>query len=249
MKAIVCKTKEFIGNEYFKFYLVSISLILLVGMLFFRNVLVSLILMPCLIIIKKIFKQHIEDKIDNKKTIYFKDLLYFLSSSFNLGRDLSRALLESEESMGRIYKKSEWIIKELKNVNLKINEGNLSDKKVVLDFACRSKNKFILDFFNNYFLIRDSGFPTTVLVDKQIKLILEKIRVDSEIKMILSKKRNESKILLAFPIVLLFLLNVFASKYLDILYNTILGNFLMAVCLGLIITAFFISERIIKIRY
>lgn len=245
----VLKLKAFIKNEYFKFYLICFVSIFLIGILFFRSILASIILMPLIIIIKKMFKKHIEEKIDNKKTFYFKDLLYFLSSSFNLGRDLSRALLESEKSMEKIYKKDEWIIKELKEINLKINEENLSDKKVVIDFAYRSKNKFIIDFFNNYFLIRDSGFPTTVLVDKQIKLILEKIRVDSEIKLILSKKRNESKILLAFPVILLFLLNVCASKYLDILYNNLLGNLLMGVSLILIISSYLITEKIIRIRY
>lgn len=245
MKKIDYKLSKF---EAQKFYVIASVALFVTGMLFYKNIFLSLILILGVIPIKKIYVKTIAEKKRAELTVQFKDLLYSISASFSTGRHMTAALEEAYENLMLIYNEDDLIMIELKYMCDRIINNKESEEDVLFDFAARSGIEDIENFMDVYFTCRTTGGDVQRVVNEASSVIADKIDMEKEINTITSQKKYEAKILTFIPVVLIGFLQLTSPDYIDPLYSTIAGRLIMTGSIGMIAVAFMWSMKITGIK-
>jgi tight adherence protein B len=217
------------------------------GWLFYKSLLAAI---P-LFIVSLAYKKHYERSLARNKQRellgQFKDLLYSLGASFGSGRQMSKALLEAEKNLEITYGKKSLLLSELSLINRKISSELQREESVLEDFAKRTGLEDVIDFFNSYFICKESGGDMGKLINTAANSIIEKIELENEIEVLVSKKKFEARILTVVPVVLILFLQLSSSDYLSILYVTAMGRIVMTAALALMAFSYYLSSKITQI--
>lgn len=235
-------------QESQKFYVVATIALFVTGMLFYKNIFLSIVLILGVIPIKKIYKKTIAEKKRSELTIQFKDLLYSISASFSTGRHMTAALEEAYENLKLIYEEDDLIMLELKNMCDRILNNKESEEEVLFDFAERSGIEDIENFMDVYFTCRTTGGDVQKVVNEAASVIADKIDMEKEINTITSQKKYEAKILTFIPVVLIGFLQLTSPEYIEPLYSTFMGRLIMTGSIAMIAIAFMWSMKITGIK-
>ena len=76
----------------------------------------------------------------------------------------------------------------------------------------------------------------------------EKIAIENEIRATASQKKIEGRIIASMPVFIIVFLQVISPNYLNVMYETITGRFLMTAALIVTAAAFVVIERITSIE-
>lgn len=231
-----------------KFYIIASVALFLTGMLFYKNIVLSILLILAAKPIKKFYSRTIAERRKSELTVQFKDLLYSISASFSTGRHMTAALNEARENLRLIYKEDDTIMLELEYICERIINNKESEEDVLFDFAGRSGIEDIENFMDVYFTCRTTGGDVQKVVNEAAGIIADKIDIEREINTITSQKKYEAKILTIIPIVLIGFLQITSPDYIEPLYNTIQGRLIMTASIGMIIVAFIWSMKITGIK-
>ncbi|MDR2457507.1 MAG: hypothetical protein LBD41_03395 [Clostridiales Family XIII bacterium] len=231
-----------------KYYLISAILFFSLGMIFYKNIILSLVFMLCIFPAKKYYDEFMKDKKRRELTLEFKDLLYSLSASFSSGRDMKASLLEGYENLKLIYPANAELVKNLEEINRKINEEHQMEDIILKDFAMKSENEDIINFFNAYLTAKESGGDIEKLINSSCKTLIDKIEIDNEIQTITAKKKFEGRILTIVPIILILIMQISGGGYIDILYAGLAGRIVMTLALFILCFSFYLSSKISDIK-
>lgn len=231
-----------------KFYVITSVALFVTGMLFYKNIILSIILILGVIPIKKVYTKIIGERKRGELTIQFKDLLYSISASFSTGRHMASALEEAYENLLLIYEEDDLIMLEIKYMCERIINNKESEETVLVDFASRSGIEDIVNFMDVYFTCRTTGGDVQKVVNEAASVIAEKIDMEKEINTITSQKKYEAKILTLIPVLLIAFLQLTSPDYIDPLYSTLTGRFIMTGSIGMIAVAFMWSMKITGIK-
>lgn len=235
-------------SEKNKFYILASLSLFLTGMLFYKSIIMSLLLILAIVPLKKIYTRSIAEKKRSELTVQFKDLLYSISASFSAGRHMTAALEEAQDNLILIYKKDDSIILELKYICDRIISNKESEEDVLFDFAERSGIEDIVNFMDVYFTCRTTGGDVQRVVNEASSVIADKIDMEKEINTITAQKRYEAKILTFIPVLLIAFLQFTSPDYIDPLYTTLTGRLIMTASIGMIAVAFIWSMKITGIK-
>ncbi len=228
--------------------LMAAILIFAVSYLFYRSIILALILCPLGILYLKYKQGKIIVKRRNELNIQFKDLLISLSSSLCAGRALENAFETALEDLLVLYPSDEaYIIKETKIIIHKLSY-NITIEEAISDFARRAKIDDIKNFSDVITICKRTGGNLIEAIKNSAGIISDKIEMKQEIETLLSSRKFEQKILNLMPIGMVFVLSVTAADYIEPVFNTPQGRGAMTACLILLITAFLISNKIMNIK-
>ena len=190
-----------------------------------------------------------EEKRKRTLLLQFKDLLYSISASMALGRNMKQALEESLVFWQNIYSEDDIIVREVRSMLKEMEETNSRDIDVLRAFALRSGLPDIMDFVNIYEAARQTGGNMPRAISRATSVIGDKISMERELDVALKEKHTEGRIVGLAPFIMTAAMRAFSPGYMSPLYDSFTGVLVAACSLGLSVIAIVMIERINKIDF
>lgn len=241
--------------KYFKLTLkqniISISCIiigvLLVSKMFYGNFWMGIIISPIGYVIYRTIKKKIYNRQLRKMELQFRDMLMAVSDLMQTGYSIENAFLESYKEIVQIYGKNSMIGKEMRLINSRL-KLNVNIEKVIADFADRYDIDSIKTFYQTFSIAKRTGGNMREIIKNVCETISLKEKIKEEIKVSMNAKRLEQKVMMGIPIFIMMYVTFASPGFLDVMHETILGNFIMTVCLGAYVGAYVWGEKIIDVE-
>lgn len=226
----------------------AVSTVLAVSYMFYRSLLLSLIISPLGLIYLKYRRKQIIAKRKNELNLQFKDLLVSLSSSLAAGKTLEKAFESALSDLYVLYPSDDaYIVRETRIIINRLSL-NTTVEEAISDFANRSYIDDIRNFSDVIIICKRTGGNLVEAIKNSSRIISDKIEMEHEIDTLLSSRKFEQKILNVMPIAMIFILSTTAAEYIQPIFTTAMGRVAMTVCLLLLMTAYLVSNKIMDIR-
>lgn len=238
----------FSGKERLTFYSAGYMFMFAVTYLFYHSLIISLLSGIMIHWVMPYIKKYMAGRRMNMLNEQFKDMLYSLAASVAAGRHMSEAIIEAEENLAMMYSSNDLIMKELKHMRISMTQNKESDKVLLKDFAFRSRNEDITDFYEVYDICRSMGGDLEKVIRHTTEMISDKMTIEREIRTITIQKKVEGRIISAMPLVMLLMLNIVSYSYISPLYTSAAGRIIMTAAFGAMIYGTYIMEKISDIK-
>lgn len=213
---------------------------------FFRSLIWMIPMLPLFALFMKNKKAQLIQKRKQNLSIQFKDALTSINGALQAGYSLENAFAEAYKEMCRYHGPQSMIGKELHLIKKGMHNGQTIESQI-LDFGFRSGIEEILDFSTVLSVAKKSGGGIDEILQKNIGVIEEKMETCQEVDTLLSGKKMEAKIMSVIPFFIILYMDITSKGYFDPLYQTVGGNIIMTMCLGIYLTAMGISKKIVNI--
>jgi len=235
-------------KEKLLYCLAAGAVIFAVGFIFYRNVVLAVLLMPLALMYPRIKTKELIRRQKKELNIQFKDMLYSLASSVSAGRTIESAFKEALKDLTVLYPDpSTYILVEIRRIISRL-DTNETLESALADFAARADLEDVNNFVNVLTISKRSGGSVTEIIKSTSAIISDRIEVGQEIDMMLAERRFEQKVLNAVPVLMILLLSFSAPEYMSPLFTTAAGRLTMTVSIVLIAAAWFISAKINDIK-
>lgn len=218
------------------------------GYIFYRSIVLSLIITPLALLYPKFRTKEIITKRKAELNLQFREALYSVASSLSAGKSIETALKDALKELTIQYSDAEtYILAELRQINKRI-EMNETIEEALADFAVRSHLEDILNFTDVFTICKRTGGNLVQVVKNTAEIISEKIDVKQEINVLLTEKRLEYKVLNMIPVFIVLMLSTSAEEFMSPVFTEPLGRAAMTFSLMLFTAAYFISRQIMDIE-
>ncbi|MBP3807254.1 MAG: hypothetical protein VZR64_03855 [Eubacterium sp.] len=177
----------------------------------------------------------------------FKAMLIAMQSALEAGNSMERSLREAGEEMRQLYGDKSRIVRELVLIDKKL-KLNISLEEALMEFADRVDIKEICDFVEVISAVKKTGGNAIKIIKDTVNRIVEVIELGAELEVMVASKKLEQQMMVFMPAVLILFLRVTSKGFLSPLYDTILGQIIMTVVLGINIFADYLGKRIVDIN-
>ena len=222
---------------------------LITGRIYFNSFLAGMIISLCLTFAYPLYSKAEEHKRKQELLTQFKDLLYSMSASMVLGRNMRQSLEESLSFWRNVYSEKDPIVCEVKIMLKEMEETNETDTKVLRDFAVRSGLPDIMDFVNVYESCKITGGNMPRAISRAASVIGDKIAMEKELELALSEKMMEGRIVGVAPFLMTLAMKLMSPGYMAPIYGSSGGIVVAALSLGLSAAALIMIERINTIEF
>ena len=137
--------------------------------------------------------------------------------------------------------------KEWRQMNLEVGMNEPIEKKL-MGFAMRSGCEDIESFAEVFAFAKRSGGDFAKIIRTTVSRMRGKMEVEREIATVLAGKKLEGRIMNVMPLFILAYLNVTSKEFLQTLYGSPFGVFVMTTALAVYGAALKLSEKILDIR-
>lgn len=235
-------------KEKTMYIILAAAVIFAVMMIFYENVVISLLMALFAFKFPKIRTKQIIAKRKSNLNIQFKDMLYSISSSMQAGRSIENAFAEAMKDMQILYPDPETPI--MAELAFMIRELSMSKpiEDVISEFAQRTHIDDIINFADVIRICKRSGGNLVDVVRSTSNVIGDKIETKNEIETLITAKKFESRILCCTPIAMVLILSVTSYDYIGVVFNSPIGIIATTVAIAIFVAAFFIGEKIMKIE-
>lgn len=190
-------------------------------------------------------KKKKREKTHKKYRQGFLNLLQSLMTSLQTGYSLENACRRSYQEMEELYKEEKHPMMEPLYEIVVGLELQIPAEKLFHTFAGKTQLKEIHQFAVVLEIAAATGGDLVDIIRNTIEHLNTKIEAEQEIEVLLSGKIYEKNIMLGMPFLILLYLRIANPGYLDVFYQTLPGQFLMTVFLGIVLLCFFWAERIL----
>jgi len=219
-----------------------------VGYIFYRSIILSVLICPLALLYPKFRTKELIARRKNDLNLQFKDLLYSLSSSLSAGRAAETAMKDVLKDLAIQYPDPDtYILKEVEYIIHRI-EMNATIEATFEDLAKRSHIEDIQSFSDVFNSCKRSGGNIVEIIRNTSNIINDKIEIKQEIETLLSEKKFEQKVLNVMPLLMIVILSLSAKDYMEPVFSTLAGRAVMTVSILLLVTAYFISGKIMDIN-
>lgn len=167
----------------------------------------------------------------------------YLSAGYSVDNAFGAAAGELEKLFGRTADISVEFARIFHLVRLNRQTG-----EVLEDFADRSGLQDIRNFAEVFIIAGRTGGNLRDIIDRTATVIREKMAVGEEIANMTAGRRYEQKIMNVIPFFIILYLDLTSPGFLDVMYTTALGRIVMTLCLGAVIGAYFLSNKLLDIK-
>ena len=238
---------EYGSWEWIRYVILAGGGIALIVYIFYRNMIIFLLLSPLSVCFPILLKPHLIKKRKARLRLQFKDAIEILAGSLNAGLSAENAMKSSGAELQRIYGKDSYLVMETDLILQKISvNGTLA--AAMEDFALRSGVEEISNFIEIFSAAQKSGGEIMKIISRTSDLIGQKIQVEEEIRTMTSSRRMEQNLMNLIPLVFVLYLNLMNPGFFDILYETILGRIVMTICLLVYLAAIWMGRKILVIE-
>ncbi len=235
-------------KEKLKYALIGYLGLFAISFLFYNVFIVSAIFglfgLITPIYMRKVLLKRRQDKL----VLEFKDALYSIYTSLSAGESPENALLKVPADLKELYVDGNtFIIPEFEVIKRRL-ELNLSIKEALEQFSERTGVDDIENFTDVFITSIDTGGRQSDIIKNSINTIVEKIEIKREIDIMVASKKFEANIMIFMPIVMIAFLSFFAPDYFRPIYETLQGRFIMTATIIGMLTAYFVSKKILNIE-
>ncbi len=224
------------------------TVIFAAGYIFYRSVILSMLLMPLALLYPRLRTKDIIKKRKNELSLQFREALYSIASSLSAGKSIETAFNDAQKELYIQYPDTEtYIIIELEQISKRL-EMNETIEEALSDFAARSHLEDILNFADVFTICKRTGGNLVQVIKNTAEIISEKIDVKQEINVLLTEKRLEHKILNLMPVFIVLMLSTSAEEFMTPVFSEPMGRAAMTFSLVLFTAAYFISRKIMDIE-
>ncbi len=188
------------------------------------------------------------DKRINIMNMQLREAMHSISNSLKAGNSLQTAI---ENSIGDLKitltsYKVKPILDEMELIIYDIQLGKSLDEALI-SFKNRVQLEDVDTFVTAAIITREKGGNLTEVMKNVASAITDKLEIKREILMLTASKRSEAKLLTFMPIAMVSILSVLAPSYMEPMYTTPLGKFLMLIGVSLICANYIVGQKIIDI--
>lgn len=224
------------------------AIIFIAGYVFYRSVVLSLLLAPIALAYPRMRSREIIRKRKDELLLQFREALFSVSSSLSAGKSIEAAFRDASRDLALQYPDPEtYIIREIDCINRKI-EMNETIECALADFAERSHLEDIRNFTDVFAICKRTGGNLVQVIKNTADIITEKIDMKQEIKVMLTEKRLEHKILNLMPFMIILLLSASAEEFMEPVFSEPLGRAAMTLAILFFTVAYLISGKIMNIE-
>jgi tight adherence protein B len=233
--------------EYYIALLISAVAIFLIGYIFYRSMLLALMLTPISLFYPSIRTKQIIKKRKRELKLQFKDALQSLSASLHAGKSFESAMRSAIADLLIQYETDSYIIREFEIIIRRL-ESNETIESAFDEFAERSKLEEIRNFAEVLEICKRTGGNLITAIKSSTDIIADKIEVLNDINSILAEKKLEQNILFVMPIAMILMLSISAKDFMQPVFTEPVGRVIMTISMGLFASAYFIAEKITNIE-
>jgi tight adherence protein B len=177
----------------------------------------------------------------NKFTLQFPDALDMIARSLRAGHSFTSAMQVVYQEMPDPVSKVFRIAYDEQNLGLSLPES--------LDNMTKRINSLDLSFFVTAVNIqRETGGNLAEIFEKIGTTIRERFKILGQVKIYTAQGKLSGYILTAIPLFLAFTIWVISPDYIEVLFKTTVGMYLIAGAIALQIIGFLIIRKIIDIK-
>ena len=237
------------GKKENKIYIsIAAVAIFIIGYIFYKSIIMSALIMPFALMYPSIRTKEIIKKRKDQLNYQFKDALYSLSSSLSAGKSIEMAFKDALKDLEILYPDPDsFILKEFQYIIRKL-DMNETAEAALQDFATRSHLEDIQNFVDVFQTCKRTGGNLVQVIKNSSDIINDKITIKQEIDTMLSQRKLEQRILNVLPIGMIFMLSASAEDFMKPIFTQVAGRAVMTVAIVLLVTAYFISKKIMEIE-
>lgn len=235
-------------TQKIKYGILGITMVVILIYLFYDNLLLGFIISPIGLLYIPYKKNECIKERKRALRNEFREGLYSLSASLGAGKSIEYAFEDALKDLYRLYdKKNNSIIDAFEQILRRLSMND-SIEEALYEFAENNPDEDIRNFVNVFMIAKRSGGNMMEIMKYTVTVISEKMEIESSIELSITAKKYEQKVLvLLIPFIILYLRG-FSKGFIDCLYDTFAGQFVMTICLCLYIAAVLISKKIMDIE-
>lgn len=238
---------QYSKKEWVQYFLQGLFISIVVGYLFYSNIIGIMILIPYAFYFVKNKKKEIIRQRKWQLNLEFRDGLLSITSALNAGYSIENAFEQAASDLKLMYSQDAFIIKEFDSMVNQIRM-NITIETILADFANRSRVEDIANFSEVFVTAKRTGGDLIKIIRSTGNTISDKIEVKREILTMITAKKFESKVMSVIPFSIILYLRIFSPGFLDPLYNSLIGFLIMTILLFVYCIAYKIAENIMKIE-
>lgn len=217
------------------------------GMLFFDSIVGIMVVAPFGILLWRMDRLCYIAGRKRKLREEFKDMMLLLSGNLNVGYSLENSFIRTVDEMRKQYGADCIIEQELHSILHGI-QCNCNIEILLADFGRRSEITEIIDCANLIATTKIHGGDMLGVIRRMTRILSEQYMAETEIETTIAAKKLEGRVMLVMPFVIIIYMRLTNAGYMEILYQTGLGRFVMAAGLALIFCSCCMVEKITKIE-
>lgn len=234
--------------EYFFYVFQAGAGIAIVSYIFYRSYWVTGAALMLTFLFPRYKKKQLIYKQKQELALQFKEALYIISASLTAGQSVEMAFRYSVKDLEVLYLDPETpIIKEIELINHKMDLNGTIEEGLI-SFAMRAHLEEVSNFVDVFIACKRRGGNLVEIIRNTSRNIAEKIQIKQEIETLITEKKFEQKILFGMPVFLIYMLDSSSPEFMAPVFSQLIGRIGMTIAVGLFITAYVISSKIIRIE-
>lgn len=216
----------------------------IISYLFFMSIIPFILFLPGIFFFYKLARIALKKRRDKLLTYQFKEFLSIISTLLSTGYSIENAIIESKKELAILYPKS-YILTEIQKMcnNLMIH---IPPNIIFKDLASRCDISHIKTFSEILNIASKSGGNLIQIILSTTSSITTQIDIYREIDISLAGKKYEFFIMAIMPIIIMIYIKLTQPGFFNPIYNDIVGNILMLICLCFYGLAIYIGYKIIS---
>ncbi|WP_026701264.1 type II secretion system F family protein [Salibacterium aidingense] len=242
------KTNKTLDQADVFVFLLGAFALFCIGLVFFRTTVLAVLFS----LLALYFPKYRRGRLERKKTQLFlqqfRSAMGSIASSIRAGASLQIALKRCEDDLKKelIAHKSQPVLEEMNEINHDIQFG-MSVDEALRQFKEKMQLEDVTQFVDSLLAVRSKGGNITQVIQNTSERISDKIMVQQEIQVATAQKRMEANILSIFPVVIVLLIMVVSPDYLQPMYESAAGTFMLFIGALLLLANFFIGKKVTNI--
>lgn len=177
----------------------------------------------------------------------FKEAVSALSFAMAAGLSLENAVKEVKNDLQLMGLTKGDMIQELINMENQI-KMQMRVEELWYSFGQKCKIEEIMSFGEIMIVAKRSGGDLREILYNTAQIIGDKIEMKREIQTMIHAKRLEYNMMSMITLFILMFFSVTSPEMSQVLYGNTLGVIVMTVCLGLYLFAYYLGQKILKIK-
>lgn len=219
----------------------------MIAELFYNSLIAAAIFLPGYIIFVKMAAKWFKERRKRQLKMQFREWMLVLYSMIAVGVSLETAIKDSWKAMADSAQKDNFLYKEI-GVMVKKMAVNVSGLTCLEDFARRSCDEDIYNFYEVMNIARQQGGSMRQIIRESIDRINERIEMECEISTVIAGKKHEFLIMTCIPMGMIVYMRLGSPELMALLYEGIAGRIIMTISLAAYGIAVYWGIRITKIE-
>ena len=193
----------------------------------------------------KMLRQKYVEQCRERLVLEFRECILSVGTALRAGYAVENAFVEAGNDMRMLFGEYSLIYQELEL----IRRGmviNITLEELLKDLADRSHSDEMQQFAEVFVIAKRSGGNFADIINSSAEIIGRQIEMRQEVQTLLSGRQMEQTVMKLMPFGILIYVSVAYPGYFDVLYHNLQGILIMTACLAVYLTAFVMSDRIVK---